>query len=248
MAMRESRMYSPHKGTASKKMQLQLKDAGLDDLFTFFKCISEYARTALISYGLLRKSEAHYQNSLYIIRLLTDAIITTYGVSLANNPVTYIDNFLANKPTNRLKSGKENLTASYIVKKANEEYEGIEKMYQESNNYLHPSIYYRAKRANNIVLGVLTTKSSWKDNLSKTDSLNCRLDYIITSLRKILYDVQIEVFNKAVVPLYPELSTIQHNRELNYLHITYSGFSSFINQWREDNNFGWRRVRTGKNE
>lgn len=241
-------MYSPHKGTASKKMQLQLKNAGLEDVYTFFRCISEYAKTALISYGLLRKSDAHYQNSLYLIRLLSDAVITIYGVSLANNPAIYIDRFLHNKPTNNLKCGSENLTASFIINKANEEYDGLAVAYKESNNYLHPSIYYRANRINGIDNGVLTVRSIWKDNLPKSDSLNCRLDFIITTLRKILYDVQLEVFNKAIVPIYSQLIPIQHSRELGYLHLTFKAYKEYVPKWRADNNFGWQRVRAKKDE
>lgn len=242
-------MYSPHKGTASKKMQLQLKDAGLDEVFTFFSCIREYARTAIQSYGLLRDSDSHYLNSLHLIRLLVDAIGNVYGLSLANNPTIYIERFLANKPTNNLKSGNTNLTATYVINKADELYTGLATAYKESNNYLHPSIYFRLDRGTlDDTSGILCKNSIWKSNLPKKDKLNSILDFYVTTLRNILYYVQLEVFNTALVPHYPQLQHINYSTDNINLELTFKSYKVFVEQWRLEHNVGWQHIRIKKTD
>lgn len=232
--------YRPIKGTALKKMLIQLKGAGLDDYATFFDCIYRYSKIAFNTYGVLKESDAHYLNSLHIIRLLSDSILTIYSLILVNNPALFVEKFLNNEPTNKLSSEGNKLTTTFVSTKASEEYKGIDIIYRESCNYLHPSIYFKAIKDEDKI-GVLSVRSKWYvEGIKGKAARDCRLEFFIESLNYILYDVQLLAYNKALVPAYSELEPIKWKRDKGNIDLSFKAFKEYVAGWKERNGIGWQ--------
>lgn len=207
-------------------MRMQLEEAGLDKYSLFFKCIYRYSQIALESYRLLQESP--YLNSLHIIRLLVDSIYTIYGLYLANTPDTYVSYFLEDKPTNKLKHKSEQLTTSVIGNYAKEDYEGIDVIYSESCRYLHPSIFMRISKDDipDKLKGILTIPSIW--GIRGDKERRALIEFIIESLNYILYDVQLLVYNRAIVPLHSELKPIRWKRDKGNTQLTKEAFRKWM--------------------
>lgn len=205
---------------------MQLEEAGLNNYSLFLTCIYRYSRIALNSYRLLQESP--YLHSLHIIRLLVDSIYTIYGLSLANTPDTYLSHFFEDKPTNQLKHKSEKLTTNVIGNYAKEDYEGIDVIYSESCRYLHPSIFMRISKEDipDKLKGILTIPSIW--GVRGGNNRRVLLEFIIESLNYILYDVQLLVYNRAIVPLHSELEPIRWKRDKGNTQLTKEAFRKWL--------------------
>lgn len=224
--------YKPLKGGYIKKARGRLNNAArynkaLEGYVTFFQCLNEYCKVSLSTFGILRDANASYLNFLHIIRLLTDAIYKIYGLILANEPDTYISYFMEGKDTNKLKHNTESLTTSTIGKYIGEEYEGIDTLYFESNYYLHPSRFILPMKKR--IRGIISRQSKWVNKkIDKELDNELRRDYFIDALNKILLDVTIQAYNRAIVPRYPELKAVDYVRDLDALRINKDNFKAYI--------------------
>lgn len=224
------------KGTARKKMiEVITSNPELSDFNTFIKCITRYCSIANTNYD---KLDGNFLSSLQFIRLLTDGIYSIYGLLLADDKHKYIYYFMENKAMNQLKGRGEQLTTNVIGKYAGDDYEGLDTIYKESCRYLHPSIFFDlGENPHNLKenqRGILTPKSIWEtDHLKGQFNNKTKVAFIIDTLNNILYDVVMRAYNEAIVPLYPELSPINYNRNQAYrktVQITKDEYIKYVNK------------------
>jgi hypothetical protein len=199
------------RGIALKNMLEQLDKANLSDIQLFYSSIYIYCRAVSNSYKLIKESDNNYLFTFYTIRMLIDAIYSVYALGMVGDKEAYLKKFLSDKQTNNIKVEGKQLTSNHIGATISKVYAGLDELYRESCRYLHPSIYYKMSKHTDIdKSGVLSKYNSWGIKGGKDNEI--KIQYIVEALSGILYDVQLSVFNTAIVPLYPDiLQPIQWN-------------------------------------
>lgn len=193
-------------GTAFKKHINQLIEADIPEVELFFKSIRSYNAMIANTYKMAREAEGKYLFLLFTIRLMIDAIYSLYALKLVPNKMAYINKFINNEETNKIKVNGRNLTTTYIGEEISKEYELIDELYKESCRYLHPSVFFKMSKKIMVgeTKGILTKRNIWKvrgiNNLLK-------LEYILQALTNVMYDIQLELHNEVLVPLYPDKLT-----------------------------------------
>ena len=194
------------KGVEMKEVINQLREAKLNESLLFYKALYSFAQMSANSYKSIVESEKNnILYTLHIVRLMIDCICSMYGVKLSGNPELYIQKFNKNERLDCLRVKGDKLSTNVILKYLNERNNGISELYNESCRYLHPTIYYKHKDKSD---SILQMKNKWriKGNLEN----RYKIEYILKSLSDILFDIQLEVFNEVIVPLYPDkLSNVE---------------------------------------
>lgn len=192
------------RGTALKSMLEQLDKAGLTDVQLFYSSIYSYCKMVANSFKLIKESERGSNLfTLYTVRMLIDAIYSVYALKMVSDKAAYIRKYLADEETNKIIVGGKRLTTNLIGSTISDEYAGLDELYKESCRYLHPSIYYKMSKHTDIdKSGVLNKYNGW--GIRGTEDNGLKILYIVDALSCILYDVQLSVFNEAIVPLYPD--------------------------------------------
>lgn len=179
------------------KMNPELKEQ-----YKFVRSILKYIKVTNHTYGEL-KNEDNYICVLHLLRMFVDAIFTCYGLVLANQKETYIRYFNEGNATNKLKCKSDNLTHGFIKKNLPERYEGLRDLYDESNKFIHPSVFFTIskKALNNLDEETkVEYKSFWFPKATGFLKNKEKFDFIFETLNNILYDVMVEVYNEAIVP------------------------------------------------
>lgn len=193
-------------GTAFKKHINQLIEADIPEVELFFKCIRSYNAMVANHYKVIKESEARYLSLLFTIRLMIDAIYSLYALKLVPNKMAYINKFINNEETNKIKVNGRNLTTTYIGEEISKEYNLIDELYKESCRYLHPSVFF--KMSKKIIVGetkgILTKRNIWK---VRGINNQYKLEYIVEALTNIMYDIELDIHNNILVPLYPDKLT-----------------------------------------
>ena len=206
------------RGTAIKSVLEQLDKAGLSDAQLFYSSIYKYCQVVANSYKLINESDRGSSLfTLYTVRMMIDAIYSMYAVKMVSDKAAYIGRYLADKETNNIIVGGKRLTTNFIGSTISLEYAGLDELYKESCRYLHPSIYYKMSKHTDIdKSGVLGKYNGWGIKGSEDNEL--KILYIVDALSCILYDVQLSIFNDAIVPLYPDkLQPIQWHKRAKVL-------------------------------
>ena len=192
------------RGAALKRMLEQLEKSGLSNIQLFYKSIYKYCQVVANSYKLIKESDRGGSLfTLYTVRMMIDAIYSMYAVKMVSDKAAYIRKYLADEETNKIIVGGKRLTTNHIGSTISLEYAGIDELYRESCRYLHPSIYYKMSKHTDIdKSGVLGKYNRWRIRGGEDNEL--KILYIVDALSCILYDVQLSVFNDAIVPLYPD--------------------------------------------
>ena len=192
------------RGMALKCVIGALNRAGLSDIELFYSSIYKYCQVAANSYKLIKESDrASSLFTLYTVRMMIDAIYSMYAVKMVSDKAAYIGRYLADRETNNIIVNGKRLTTNLIGSTISLEYAGLDELYKESCRYLHPSIYYKMSKHTDIdKSGVLGKYNGWGIKGSEDNEL--KILYIVDALSCILYDVQLSVFNDAIVPLYPD--------------------------------------------
>lgn len=192
------------RGTALKDMLEQIREAKLTNIQLFFSSIYSYCRVVANSYKLIKESDNSYLFTFYTVRMLIDAIYSMYALKIVSDKAAYITRYLADKETNNIIVGGKRLTTNFIGSVISNEYAGLDELYKESCRYLHPSIYYKmSKRTDIDKSGVLGKYNGWR--IKGREDNEIKILYIVDALSCILYDVQLTVYNDAIVPLYPDM-------------------------------------------
>ena len=177
-----------------------LQDSGLKEINLFYKAIYGFNKMAANSYkSIIESDNNNIIYALHIVRLLIDGICSMYGVKLANNPELYIEKFNADERMDSLRIDGKKLTTGLIIRYLDERFLGIKELYEESCNYLHPTIFFKYFDKSN---SILTPKNKWHIKGEKGNRF--KLEYIVDAISSIHYDIQMEVYNEILVSLHPD--------------------------------------------
>lgn len=158
------------------------------DLKRFFESLSRYASSANEAYCDLYRSK-NYISMAHLLRMMADACFCAYGLLVCNNKEAYLKSFFDGSALNKHKKGNEQLTSNVIKKYIEPEYEGISKVYEISNKFIHPSGFYYKDYSPEA-----TSKLLEKDLLSDYSSLYNKtevklLNDLMQGLNEALYDI-----------------------------------------------------------
>lgn len=170
----------------------QLKKAG--DYGVFIKSINNYTKALNSSYSQLRATD-FYLGVLHHIRMLTDVIFKVYALYLTDSKETFLKRFIEDKRIdNQTHNGKQ-LTNGIIKQKVAEKYEGIDTLYDDSNKYIHPSIFFFNYNEPKDAIWYFS-KAGNKYNQS------LQIIFYFDTLNNILSEVITDLWNDVVVPEY----------------------------------------------
>lgn len=168
----------------------QLKEAG--DYGMFIKSIVNYTTALNYSYSQLRETD-FYLGVLHHLRMLTDVIFKVYALYLTDSKETFLKRFIEDKRIDNQTYKGVQLTNGLIKQKVAEKYEGIDTLYDESNKYIHPSIfYYNYNNLDDAIWYFAKSGNKYSQSLSTV--------FYFDTLNNILVDILMDLWNEVVVP------------------------------------------------
>lgn len=174
----------------------------------FLLSLQKYSTSIRRAYELLRDDEA-YICVLPLLRMAIDNCITAYSFLLVNEKQTFLERFFEGKPINQMCCGSSKLTHKFIVGEMEKKYVGISNLYDESNKYLHPSAFLGLSNKFRKKVKTQSTENCWFNKASGLKKRDDKIDFLITTLTNIFYDIHWDIFNEVVVPLNPECKVVK---------------------------------------
>ena len=107
----------------------------------FIEAMGRYATSANEGYCDLHRVK-NYISMAHLLRMMADACFCAYGLLICTDKEKYLNSFFEGLPLNKCKKDNEQLTSNVIKKYIEAEYEGISKLYEISNKFIHPSGFY----------------------------------------------------------------------------------------------------------
>ena len=154
----------------------------------FIEALGRYATSANEGYCDLHRNR-NYISMAHLIRMMADACFCAYGLLICNDKEKYLNSFFEGLPLNKCKKDNEQLTSNVIKKYIEAEYEGISKLYEISNKFIHPSGFY-----------FKDYKAPYKSNLTEDDLLSDYSCFYNRDDVKLLNDLM-QLLNEALLDI-----------------------------------------------
>ena len=177
----------------------------------FLKAICEYTINIDSGFDVLYLKRGNVC-AIYLLRMLLDAAIKTYGILLARNPEKYLNDYLkgnhnwdyASRSTN--KYDEKYLLDGNILEYMEKDYPQISVFYKDANRYIHPPNFY----CSGIELDKETEEWLWDSrekglvgNIHNLNQLNER--EWVYNVMGIINDVILDVMDKVVKMVEPPI-------------------------------------------
>ena len=107
----------------------------------FITSIANYAISVNEGYCDLHRNK-NYICMVHLIRMMVDACFESYRLLLTDEKEKFLRYYFSDRDTNKCKYNGIQITTNILKGKIEEEYQGMGKVYEFSNRFIHPSNFY----------------------------------------------------------------------------------------------------------